>query len=483
MPPEEWENSFGTGYGDPQSQERTGEDSDGKAISVKETYYPCCGQNILPAAADHRHKSNIAPTDAVVGDGYSAGGNVGSSVYAARFDHKHPYPMANEVVADDGEETKTVQEALEDHNTRIEALEYAEAACDCATKWEEQYEYDAEQDDDITTAYETAEAAQTDATDAKTKVDAITVGDGASAKVPLTALTGNIDGHGGTCYVTINNDGSLGHSLNKAYNLLNAAQERGMASKLLTDADLSQDEIDALKEAAKDINGLKTTAEEAKTAATDAQTTATEAKTAADTAKTTAESATTTAEAAQTAATEAKTAADTANTAAGEAKTTATTAQTTANTANTTANTAKSKIDAVTVAVGEEVRVPLSKLTGNISGHKNTCYVTIDNDGNLGHSGNTAFNLLNTVAVDAPASGATKLLTDADLSSDDITTLTDLAEAVGDNPYTGEITVSRAVYEINSATNRYTWFFKNRTLTIKSGLITAVSDEAYAPTS
>ena len=386
VPPEEWEDGFGTGYGDPQSQERTGEDSDGKAISVKETYYPCCGQSILPAAADHRHKSNIVPVNALLtGESYCAGGAVGTSVYAARSDHKHPYPTADEVVAGVGGEEMTVQAALEDHNTRIEALEDAEAACDCATKWEEQYEYDAAQDDDITTAYETAEAAQTDATDAKTKVDAITVGDGASAKVPLTALTGNIAGHSGTCYVTINSDGSLGHSLNGAYNLLEAARASG-GSKLLTDADLTQDEINTLKQAAEDIDTLQTTAEEAKTAATDAQTTATEAKTAADAA----------------------------NTAAGEAKTTATTAQTTANTANTTANTAKSKIDAVTVAVGEEVRVPLSKLTGNISGHKNTCYVTIDNDGNLGHSGNTAFNLLNAVAVGAPATGATKLLTDAD---------------------------------------------------------------------
>ena len=50
--------------------------------------------------------------------------------------------------------------------------------------------------------------------------------------------------------------------------------------------------------------------------------------------------------------------------------------------------------------------------------------------------------------------GKTKLLTDADLSSDEITTLTDLAKAVGDNPYTGEITVSRAVYEINPTTKR-----------------------------
>jgi len=254
VPPEEWEDGFGTGYGDPQSQERTGEDSDGKAISVKEIYYPCCGQSILPAAADHRHKSNIAPTDTLLTDGsYCANGAVGTSTYAARFDHKHPYPTADEVVADDGEETKTVQETLEDHNTRIEALEGAEAACDCATKWEEQYEYDAAQDDDITTAYETAEAAQTDATDAKTKVDAITVGDGADAKVPLTALTGNIDGHANTCYVTIDGGGNLGHSGNTAFNLLNTVAVNAPASgatKLLTDADLSSDDITTLTDLA-----------------------------------------------------------------------------------------------------------------------------------------------------------------------------------------------------------------------------------------
>ena len=248
VPPEEWNTDNGTGYGDEQTE--TVEDSVGNSFGA--THYPCCGKNILPAAADHRHKSNIAPTDEVVGDGYSADGDVGSSVYAARFDHKHPYPTADEVVADDGGEEMTVQAALEDHNTRIEALE-DESACDCATKWEEQYQYDAAQDEDITTAYETAEAAQTDATAAKTKVDAITVGDGADAKVPLTALTGNIDGHANTCYVTIDGGGNLGHSGNTAFNLLNTVAVDAPASgatKLLTDADLTQDDITTLTDLA-----------------------------------------------------------------------------------------------------------------------------------------------------------------------------------------------------------------------------------------
>ena len=249
VPPEEWNTDNGTGYGDEQTE--TVEDSVGNSFGA--THYPCCGKNILPAAADHRHKSNIAPTDEVVGDGYSADGDVGSSVYAARFDHQHPYPTADEVVADDGDGVEmTVQAALEDHNTRIEALE-DESACDCATKWEEQYQYDAAQDEDITTAYETAEAAQTDATAAKTKVDAITVGDGADAKVPLTALTGNIDGHANTCYVTIDGGGNLGHSGNTAFNLLNTVAVNAPASgatKLLTDADLTQDDITTLTDLA-----------------------------------------------------------------------------------------------------------------------------------------------------------------------------------------------------------------------------------------
>ena len=424
VPPEEWNTDDGTGYGDKET--KTGEDSDGN--SFEGTYYPCCGKNILPAAADHRHKSNIAPTDEVVGGGYSAEGDVGSSVYAARFDHKHPYPTADEVVADDGGGVEmTVQAALEDHNTRIEALEN-ESACDCATKWEEQYAYDQAQDDDIVTAYETAEAAQTDATAAKTKVDAITVGDGADAKVPLTALTGNIDGHSGTCYVTINNDGSLGHSLNGAYNLLEAARTSGGA-KLLTDADLTQDEINTLKQAAEDIDTLQTTADEAKAAADEAKTTA---------------------EAAQTAATEAKTTADAANTAAADAQ---------------------SKVDAVTVKVGDEVRVPLNKLTGNIAGHSGDCYVTIDNDGNLGHSGNNAYTMLNTASQ---ASGATKLLTDADLSSDDITTLTDLAEAATDG-VTQTITLCTGIsWEYVTSAGAKALVFTTQQLTFTKGLLTEV---------
>jgi len=53
-------------------------------------------------------------------------------------------------------------------------------------------------------------------------------------KVPLSMLTGNISGHSGTCYVTIDNYGNLGHSENLAYDLLNAAKTAS-ASALATD--------------------------------------------------------------------------------------------------------------------------------------------------------------------------------------------------------------------------------------------------------
>ena len=56
-------------------------------------------------------------------------------------------------------------------------------------------------------------------------------------KVPLSMLTGNINGHSGTCYVTIDNYGNLGHSENLAYNLLNAAKTAN-ASALATDKNL-----------------------------------------------------------------------------------------------------------------------------------------------------------------------------------------------------------------------------------------------------
>ena len=110
-----------------------------------------------------------------------------------------------------------------------------------------------------------------------------------------------------------------------------------------------------------------------------------------------------------------KTTAEEANTTAEEAKTTAGKAQTTANTAQTTANTAQSELDKVTTGEGDNRRVPLSKLTGNISGHTGTCYVTIENDGSLGHSGNTAFELLNTVASKSSTTDATTLITSEDV--------------------------------------------------------------------
>ena len=53
-------------------------------------------------------------------------------------------------------------------------------------------------------------------------------------KVPLSMLTGNINGHSGTCYVTIDSNGNLGHSENLAYNLLNAAKT-AQANALATD--------------------------------------------------------------------------------------------------------------------------------------------------------------------------------------------------------------------------------------------------------
>ena len=63
-----------------------------------------------------------------------------------------------------------------------------------------------------------------------------------SGRVPLTMLTGNIDGHSGDCFVTIDNGGSLGHSGNKAFNMLIGACYDGGNErtnyKLITDADI-----------------------------------------------------------------------------------------------------------------------------------------------------------------------------------------------------------------------------------------------------
>ena len=108
VPPEEWETDAGDGKG--QKQKTTGIDGETTVEA-----YPCCGKSILPAAADHQHKSNIAPTSESVPGAYSEEGSVGSSAYAARLDHQHPYPKADEVSATDGDgEETTVQAVLDD---------------------------------------------------------------------------------------------------------------------------------------------------------------------------------------------------------------------------------------------------------------------------------------------------------------------------------------------------------------------------------
>lgn len=421
VPPEEWETDAGDGKG--QKQKTTGIDGETTVQA-----YPCCGKSILPAAADHQHKSNIAPTSEGVPEAYSGSGSVGSSAYAARLDHKHPYPDASEVTANDNGTATTVEAVLTDHNTRITALEDQEVQCDCADKWAKQASVDEAQDADI-------EQAQSDATDAKTKVDAIVTNVGkdgvASWKVPLTALTGNINGHSGTCYVTIDNDGNLGHSQNKAYNLLNAAKDTP-ATKLLTDADLSDDQIKTLQEAAKDISGMKTTVEEMQTTV------------------------------------------ETASTNASDAKTAATTAQSTADAAAT-------KIGAVTTSINGAWKVPLSALTGSIDGHAGTCLVTIGDDGSLGHTNKSGADVdLLGAAADRmnKGDGTTKLLTDGDLSGDDIKNLDAIATAAADGTVTQDITVCTGIaWQYVQSAGGYALVFTTQTLKFKSGLLVEVGTE------
>ncbi len=190
---------------------------------------------------------------------------------------------------------------------------------------------------------------------------------------------------------------------------------------------------------AADLATIKSTADDAKTAADEAKTTATNAETTASTAQSTASSAASAASAAQSAASSAASAASTANT--------------TATNAKTAADNAQAELDKVTTGTGDARRVQLSKITGNISGHTGNCYVTIGNDGSLGHSSNRAYNLLNTAATtktdtatlitsdDVGANGAawlktaqnsttaTKLITDDDfdLTADEVETLQNVA--------------------------------------------------------
>lgn len=53
-----------------------------------------------------------------------------------------------------------------------------------------------------------------------------------------------------------------------------------------------------------------------------------------------------------------------------------------------------SALTALASNLANDGKVPLSMLTGNISGHSGMCFVTIDNYGNLGHSENDAYDVL-----------------------------------------------------------------------------------------
>ncbi len=51
-------------------------------------------------------------------------------------------------------------------------------------------------------------------------------------------------------------------------------------------------------------------------------------------------------------------------------------------------------LDALAAELDQNGKVPLSQLTGNIQGHSGECLVTIDDNGDLGHGGNDAYDVL-----------------------------------------------------------------------------------------
>lgn len=97
--PEDWEGSSGQQYG----EEKTDTNGD--------KYYSACGTSWWPAAADHRHKSDLAPTSETATDDWMAdtSSQVGESKYAARLDHKHKKPTAKDITYSD---TQTVYQAI-----------------------------------------------------------------------------------------------------------------------------------------------------------------------------------------------------------------------------------------------------------------------------------------------------------------------------------------------------------------------------------
>ena len=190
--------------------------------------------------------AELVPLGTSASESYSDGGSVGASDYAARYDHTHRLPTANEItngvatVADDLASIKSTAE------TAQTAADAAQTAADAAQTTATAAQTAAE------TAQTTADAAQTTADEAKSGLDNITTGEGDNRRVPLSKLTGNIDGHTGTCYVTIDNDGSLGHSGNNAFNLLDAVASKSSttdATTLITSDDIGTNGAQWLKTA------------------------------------------------------------------------------------------------------------------------------------------------------------------------------------------------------------------------------------------
>ncbi len=202
----------------------------------------------------------LADAGASAPESYAETPTTGSAETAARSDHTHRFQTAAETATTtSGSNVQSELDALnkaldedektiKDHGTRIAALEGADTqTCDCAGNWAAQKQKNA----DLEAAVEAAEAKAA-------ALAAVVTNKGTPAapdyRVPLSKLTGSIDGHSGTCLVTIGDDGTLGHTNKSGADvaLLGAAADRyndnDGTTKLLTDGDLSSDtEIKDLK--------------------------------------------------------------------------------------------------------------------------------------------------------------------------------------------------------------------------------------------
>lgn len=213
------------------------------------------GTSKRAARADHQHPSELAPIGVADADGEYGGrplaewngdtseGTVGESPWAARADHTHPGVCADDVPYDTDGTTadaldslldptsgyiKQLQDEIDELSETVSGLEPGTGGggCDCEELWGELYEWQDTVDDSLDAIDEVLGEITTD-------VNGV-------AKVPLTALTGYISGHGAVrCFMIVEPDGSIGHSNRSGRDvdmLLEAADVSG-ATKLLTDAD------------------------------------------------------------------------------------------------------------------------------------------------------------------------------------------------------------------------------------------------------